>query len=63
MTGTRLLATAQTDAELKDEYEAKGWAAYLAYEPRVSPCDPNSMIGAWWFRGYDLAHDAEIRRM
>jgi hypothetical protein len=53
--GRTLLATPQTDATLKDRYERMGAAAYNAGKPRDPPCDPHSMIGGWWFSGYDAA--------
>lgn len=52
-----LIATPESDAKLRDEYEAKGAAAYNAGHPRTPPCDPASMIGAWWFGGWDAAAD------
>lgn len=56
--GRTLVATARTDATLRERYMAKGAVAYRAGRPR--DCvddvqDPGSMIGGWWFAGYDRA--------
>lgn len=47
------IATPETDAELRRDYSDRGMRAYLTSAPRTPPCDPNSLIGSWWFEGYD----------
>ncbi len=51
------IATPETDAKLKREYETNGAEAYNTGKPRTPPCDPQSLIGGWWFGGYDAAAD------
>jgi hypothetical protein len=50
-----LIATPQTDAKLKLQYNKMGRLAKLTGRLRTPPCDPNSMTGGWWFEGYDAA--------
>lgn len=52
---TQNIATPESDARLRKEYNSKGFAAKKNNQPRTPPCDPNSMIGGWWFEGYDNA--------
>jgi hypothetical protein len=47
------IATPESDAKLRREYNEKGARAYMTGQPRTPPCDPSSLIGAWWFEGYD----------
>lgn len=50
--------TIESDAELKAFYESLGVKAFYAGEPReFTHGDPNSMIGGWWFGGWDGAAD------
>jgi hypothetical protein len=59
MTIIALIATPETDAQLRLEYNAMGSKARTGNEPRTAyPCDPNSRIGHWWFEGYDAAGHA-----
>lgn len=50
-----LLATPQTDAKLKRDYGKKGAKAFQDGKPREFGGDPGSMVGAWWYAGYDAA--------
>lgn len=53
----QLIATPESDARLKDEYETMGAKAYNAGEPCVPPGDPNSMVAGWWVGGWNMAAD------
>jgi hypothetical protein len=53
------IATPKTDAALKRRYGNAGAKAYKEGKPRQCPGDPNSMVGGWWFEGYDAAAAAE----
>ena len=48
-------ATAETDAILRERYNAKGLSAARRGLPREFSGDPSSMVGGWWFEGYDSA--------
>ena len=50
---TTMEATPKSDARLRLEYNLKGEAAAKTGEHRHPPGDPTSMIGGWWFEGYD----------
>lgn len=54
-----LIATPESDAALRVQYNALGDAAYRTGQPRIPPCDPASMIGDWWHEGFDLACRAD----
>jgi len=53
------IATPQTDAALQRRYSAMGRAAFKAGAARQCRMDPNSMLAAFWFQGWDEA-SAEI---
>jgi len=50
---TNTIATPESDAALFKDYYRKGQKAKFAGLPRTPPCDPASLIGGWWFQGYD----------
>lgn len=53
MHATALIATPATDAALRRQCRAKGAAAWRAGAKRECRYDPNSMIAAFWFEGWD----------
>lgn len=49
------VATPQTDAALRKRYSAMGRKAFEAGASRQCRFDPQSMLAAFWFEGWDAA--------
>ena len=49
------IATPESDARLRKEYNRKGYLAKENDQPRIPPGDPTSLVASWWFEGYDNA--------
>lgn len=56
-----LIATPETDAQLREKYISKGREDRNKGLPMSScPHDPNSIVGVWWEYGYNTPYGEPV---